>query len=165
MLMMKSNTVNQVKELTTPFQPKMLEPNTTADMIFSTLADLTTLCKNYGQLFSPGLPDPSKCHVTGKWADLKSVGKRSTAILQVINSEGEPCTAPIKVLECELLSEKTGTRASCSVKRRGQSQYEISYQPTIEGVHQLYIKAEGQHIRGSPISFFSCGDVILRGTF
>ena len=146
-LMMKSNTVNQVDELTTPFQLDMLEPNTKADMIFSALADLTALCENYGQVFSPGSPDPSKCHITGNGAD-----QTSTAILQVINFEGEPCKVPIKVLECELVSEITGTRASCSVERRGQSQYEISYQPTIKGRHQLHIKVEGQHIRGSPFS-------------
>ena len=57
-----------------------------------------------------------------------------------------------KSLECELVSEIAGTRASCSVERRGQSQYEISYQPTIKGRHQLHIKVQGQHIRGSPLS-------------
>ena len=56
------------------------------------------------------------------------------------------------LLECELVSEITGTRASCSVERRGQSQYEISYQLTIKGRHQLHIKVQGQHIRGSPLS-------------
>ena len=151
-LMMKSNTVNQVTELTTPFQPDMLEPNTTADVIFSALADLSALCENYGQVFSPGSPDPSKCHITGNGADLKVSLEMCTASLQVINFEGEPCTVPIKALECGLVSEITGTRASCSVERRGQSQYEISYQPTIKGRHQLHIKAEGQHIRGSPFS-------------
>ena len=50
------------------------------------------------------------------------------------------------------MSEIAGTRASCSVERRGQSQYEISYQPTIKGRHQLHIKVQGQHIRGSPLS-------------
>ena len=142
-LMMKPNTVNQVKELTTPFQPDMLEPNTKADVIFSALADLTVSCENYGQVFYPGSPDPSKCHITG---DLKVSLETYTAILQVINFEGEPCKVPIKVLECELA---TGTRASCSMERRGRSQYEISYQPTIKGRHQLHIKVEGQHIRGS----------------
>ena len=153
-LMMKSNIVNQVKELTAPFQPDMLEPNTNADVILSALADLTALCENYGQVFSPGLPDPSKCHITGNGADLKVswVVERSTAILHVISFEGKLCTVPIKVLECEFVSEITGTRASCSVERRGQSQYEISYQPTIKGRHQLHIKVEGQHIRGSPFS-------------
>ena len=75
-LMMKSNTVNQVRELTTPFQPDMLEPNTKADAVFSALADMTALCENYGEVFSHGLPDPSKCHITGKWCRSKSCFSR-----------------------------------------------------------------------------------------
>ena len=151
-LMMKTNTVHQVKELTTPFQEDTLKPNTEADMVFSALADLTAMCQSYGQVFSTGSPDPSKCHTTGKGLEVAVVGEKSTAILHAVRYEGKPCEEPIKSLECELVSEITGTRASCSVERRGQSQYEISYQPTIKGRHQLHIKVEGQHVRGSPSS-------------
>ena len=151
-LMMKMNTVQQVKELTTPFQPDMLKPNTEADMVFSALADMTAMCQNYGQVNEPGSPDPSNCHITGNGVEVAAVGVKSTAILQAVNLRRKPCEEPIKSLECELASEITGTRASCSVERRGQSQYEISYQPTIKGRHQLHIKLEGQHIRGSPFS-------------
>ena len=151
-LMMKMNTVQQVKELTTPFQPDMLKPNTEADMIISALTDMTAMCQNYGQVYESGVPDPSNCHITGNGVEVAAVGVKSTAILQAINFGGKPCEEPIKSLECVLVSEITGNRASCSVERRGQSQYEISYQPTIKGRHQLHIKMEGQHIRGSPFS-------------
>ena len=151
-LMMKKNTVHQVKELTTPFQADTLKPNTEADMVFSALADLTAMCQSYGQVFASGSPDPSKCHTTGKGLEVAVVGEKSTAILHAISYEGKPCEEPIKSLECELVSKITGTQASCSVERRGQSQYEISYQPTIKGRHQLHIKVEGQHVRGSPSS-------------
>ena len=151
-LMMKTNTVRQMKELTTPFQPDTLKPNTEADMVFSALADLTAMCQSYGQVFASGSPDPSKCHTTGKGLEVAVVGEKSTAILHAASYEDKPCEEPIKSLECELVSEITGTRASCSVERRGQSQYEISYQPTIKGKHQLHIKMEGQHVRGSPSS-------------
>ena len=144
-LMMKANTVRQVKELTTPFQPDFLGPNTKADIVFSAPADITAVCRNYGQVFPAGSPDPSKCHITDKGAEV-AVGEKSTAILQAINCE------PNNSLECELVSEITGTKASCSVERRGRCQYEISYQPTIKGRHQLHIKVQGQHIRGSPLS-------------
>ena len=150
-LMMKTNTVHQVKELTIPFQADTLKPNTEADIVFSALADLTAMCQSYGQVFTPGSPDPSKCHTTGKGVEV-AVIEKSTAILHAISYEDKPCEEPIKSLECELVSKITGTRASCSVKRRGQSQYEISYQPTIKGRHKLHIKVEGQHIRGSPSS-------------
>ena len=148
-LMIKTNTVHQVKELTTPFQADTLKPNTEADMVFSALADLTAMCQSYGQVFSSGSPDPSKCHTTGKGLEVAVVGEKSTAILHAVSYEGKPCEEPIKSLECELVSEITGTRASCSVERSGQSQYEISYQPTIKGRHQLHIKVEGQHVRAS----------------
>ena len=151
-LMMKTNTVHQMKELSTPFQPDTLKPNAEADLVFSALADLTAMCQSYGQVFAPGSPDLSKCHTTGKGLEVAVVGEKSTAILHAVNYEGKPCEEPIKPLECELASEITGTRASYSVERRGQSQYEISYQPTIKGRHQLHIKVEGQHIAGSPSS-------------
>ena len=151
-LMMKANIVRRVKELTTPFQPDLLEPNTKSNVVFSAPADITAVCQNYGQVFTPGSPDPSKCHIAGKGADVTVVGEKSTAILQAINFEGKPCEEPIKSLECELVSEITCTRASCSVERRGQSQYEINYKPTIKGRHQLHIKVQGQHIRVSPLS-------------
>ena len=56
------------------------------------------------------------------------------------------------LVECNYVSEITGIGASCSVERSGQSQYEISYQPIIKGRHQLHVKVQGQHIRGSPFS-------------
>ena len=149
-LMMKANTVQQVKELTTPFQQDMLKPNTEADMIFSALADMTAMCQDYGQVLSLGSLDPSNCQVTGKGVEAAKVMETSTVILQAVNLGGKPYEKPIMSLKCELESEITCTRASCSVERRGQSQYEISYQPTIKGRHQLHIRVEGQHVRGSP---------------
>ena len=151
-LMMKTNTVRQVNELTIPFQPDILEPSTDADIVFSASADMTAACQNYGQVFTPGLPNPSKCYVTGRVAESAVAGETCTAILQAINFGGELCKESIKSLECNYVSEITGITASCSVERSGQSQYEISYQPTIKGRHQLHVKVQGQHIRGSPFS-------------
>ena len=151
-LMMKVNTVHQIKELTTPFQPDTLKPNTETDMVFSVLEDLTAACKNYGKIFTTGSLDSSKCHATGKGLEVAVVGVKSTAILHAVSYEGKPCEEPIKRFECVLVSEITGTKVNCSVERRGQSQYEISYWPTIKGRHQLHIKVEGQHIRGSLLS-------------
>ena len=151
-LMLKTNTVRQVKELTIPFQPDILEPSTDADIVFSARADMTAACQNYGQVFAAGLPDPSKCHVAGKVANVAVVGEKCTTILQTINFGGELCKESIKFLECNYVSEITGIGASCGVERNSQSQYKISYQPTFKGRHQLHVKVQGQHIRGSPFS-------------
>ena len=147
-LMMKTNTVNTVKELSTPLQPDILKQSTEADIIFATLEDLHSMCRDYGQVFAKGSLDPSKCHATGKGLEVAVVGEKSTCIL---HAEGIRCINPIKSLDCEFLSEIAGTKASCSIERR-ERKYEISYQPTIKGRHQLHIRVEGQHIRGSPFS-------------
>ena len=161
-LKMKTNTVRQVA---TPFPPEILEPITEADIVFSASADTTAACQNYGQVFAQGLPDPSKCHVTGKVAEVAVVGEKCTAILQAINFEGELCKeSRIKSLECNYVSEIAGIGASCSVERSSQSQYEISYQATIKGRHQLHIKVQGQHIRGSPFSVAVKSSVKKLGT-
>ena len=149
-LLMKSSVVKQVKELTTTFPLDMLNPSTEADMIFSALADVARECKNYGQVSALGFPDPSKCHVTGKSIETAVVGEVSTAVLQVVNYKGQPCV--VESLECELVSELSGTKTRGSIGSKGEHQYEINYQPTIKGRHQLNVKVEGQHIRGSPFA-------------
>ena len=64
---------------------------------------------------------------------------------------GSKCLS-ITPVKFSILRALRQCRASCSVERRGQNQYEICYQPTIKGRHQLHIKVEGQHVRGSPFS-------------
>ena len=151
-LMMKRNIVKQVKELTTPFQPDILKPNTEADMRFLFSPDVTTACRNYGKVYAPGDPDPSQCQAIGKGLETAVVGEKSTAILQTIDFSSKPCSRPSQSLACELVSEIAGSRVLGSVERKGQNQYEIKYQPTMKGKHQFHIKVEGQHIRGSPFS-------------
>ena len=152
MLMMKTAVVKQVKELTTTFPPHSLEPSKKADMQFLASSDFTAACQKYGQVLALGLPDPSKCDATGKGTKAAVVGETATALLHAIDFRGQPCEEPILSLECELVSELTGTRTQGSIERLGQSQYEIRYQPTIKGRHQLHVKVEGQHIRGSPFN-------------
>ena len=149
-LMMKTNIVNQVNELTTPFPPDILEPNTEADMKFLASPDVTDMCQTYGQIFSQELPDPLKCQATGEGLEVAMVGEKSTAVLQVINFKGQSCVESFLSLQCELSSEMTGARLRGSVEKMEQGQYRISYQPTIRGRHQLHIKVEDRHIRGSP---------------
>ena len=164
-LLMKKRILKQVNELTTSFQLDLLKPNTEADIVFSVSAEVSTKCQNYGKVSAPGLPDPSKCHIASTdRLGAAMVGEKSTAVLQAISYNGQPCEVPIKLSECELVSEITGIRARGSVERKGQSQYEISYQPTVKGRHQLYVQVEGQHIRGSPFNIVAKSPVQNLGT-
>ena len=77
------------------------------------------------------------------------VGEESTVSVQANDFKGEPCEKQV-ALQCELVSKLTGAMVRGNVRRRGESQYEISYQPTIKGRHQLLIDIEDKHIRGGP---------------
>ena len=150
-LKMKTTVLKQVEELTNTVQPDALKPNTKADIVFSASADVTALCHHFGQVSTPGSPDPSKCHATGKGLEAGIVGQTSTAVLQSCNSKCEPCTEPVTSLEYKLVSDLTGAEVTGSFEKlEGQSRYEISYHPTVKGRHQLHISIQGQHIRGSP---------------
>ena len=158
-LKMKTSIVKQVKDLTS-FQPSILKMDKKTDIVFSALADITRMCQNYGRVFeSSGVPDPLNCDFTTD--TITEIGMKSTAVLRVTSYDGKPFEDPIKSLECEIASKMTG---ACSVKRRGQSQYEISYQSSIKGRHQLHIKVEGQHVRGSPFDVMVTSSLEKLGT-
>ena len=116
-LKMKTTVLKQVKELTTTVQPDALKPNTKADIVFSASADIIDLCRNYGQVSTPGSLDPSKCHATGKGLEAGIVGQTSTAILQAYNSKGEPCTEPCS----DITGVQAGVRSNwCHSNRQFQ---------------------------------------------
>ena len=144
-LMMKTAIVKQVKELTTTFSPDLMEPSKKADMVFLASSNFMAACQKYGQVSALTL---SKCDATCTGQGTEE----ATALLQATDFQGQPYEEPILSLECELVSELTGTTTQGSVERLGHGQYEIRYQPTIKGRHQLHIKVEGQRIRQSPFS-------------
>ena len=145
----KANLIMQVKELNTAYQPDMLKPSTRADIIFSASTDVMAVFQKYGQVSAP---DPSKWNSE----ELVTVVEETyTVSIQV--DERQPWEETIKSIECELVSEITGTRTKFDVKRREKGQYEISYQPTIKGKHELHIKVDSQHIPGSPVSVVATG--------
>ena len=151
-LKMKSNVAKQVKELTAEFQPDFSDPNEDVDTIFMASPDATTVCQNYGQVFTTNSPDPFKCCAEGKGLKDAMVWEKSTAVLLAINKGGEPCTKSLKSdsLCCELVSEITGTAVTVNCEQKDFNHYEISYQPTMKGRHRLTVKVNHQHIKRSP---------------
>lgn len=147
-LMMKASTAKQVKELGAPHNPDTLKPNANANMKFLAL-DVTAMCQNHGNVVEIHSPEASKCRAAGKGFKTAVVGKKATATL---NCEDKQSKELLVTWDGELVSEITGTRVSCHVERKTRNQYEISYQPTVKGRHQLHIKVENQHIEGSPFS-------------
>ena len=151
----KTTIVRQVKEQTASLQMDTLQPVTQADMNYSISKEVVEVSRKYGKVYISESPDPSMCQAAGKGLEVATVGEKAFAVLQAINFNGQPLAKPIQSSECELVSNITGSKTRGRVERRGQSQYKISYQPIIKGRHQLHIKVEDQHIRGSPFTVAS----------
>ena len=151
LLLTRRTTLKQVKELVTSFQPNfLLQPNCEADVKFTMAKEFKEMCEAYGYVAALSSPDPPKCYATGKGVLSAVVGEKSSAVLQMVNCNGDPSRELTSSIQCEVVSEITGTRVRGSMKRRGQCQYDLSYKPTVKGRHQLHILVENQHIRGSP---------------
>ena len=147
---MKKAVVKQIKEMTDNFKPDMLPPCEPANVKFIASPELTQACQQFGEVYLQEL-SPEKCYATGKGLqEVAKFGERATAVLHVIDHKGKACTTPVEILTCELVSDVTGEKIDCSVKKTEAGQYEISYQATSRGRHQLHIKVEGEHIKGSP---------------
>ena len=129
---MKAGVVKQVRELVDNFDPHTLKPceQVTTSFIHST--QLVKDCQKFGDLCHVDLPQVLK------------VGVKSTARIEVI--------APTKRLEPEaqLVSNLTDQTTECVVKERDKGEYEIFYQPTVDGAHQLHVRVGGEEVRGGP---------------
>lgn len=76
------------------------------------------------------------------------VGENTTAVLHAVDEEGREFDKSPENIQCELKSETNDIKVSCKVEKK----YEISYKPTHRGIHQLSIRVEETHIRGSPFT-------------
>ena len=94
---------------------------------------------------------PQRCYATGKGLEVAVVGRRTTVVMHAVDVDGRECNKPLGSLECELVSEANKAVVGCEVEKKN-NQYEISYQPTHRGKHQLNIRVEGVHIKGSPFT-------------
>ena len=147
---MKKAVVKQIKEITDNFKPDILPPCEPANVRFIASPELTQACQQFGRVFLQHTT-PEKCYATGKGLKVAELGERATVVLQVTDLKEKTCTTPVETLTCELVSESTGEKIVCSVKKTEfTGRYEISYQATSRGRHQLHIKVEGEHIKGSP---------------
>ena len=146
---MKKTVVKQMKEMTGNFKPDKLAPCEAADLKFLPSPQLAQACQQFGEVFTIGTVSPEKCYATGKGLVSAKVGERATAVVHIVNDNEQACVAPVEI-ECELVSVLADAKTKCLVKNLEANKYEVSYQPTSRGRHQLHIKVKGKHIKGSP---------------
>ncbi len=155
-LKMVTEIRNRADKSIVPFEPSFLKPKAEADMMFSISPNIKEACGVLGDIQSLRSLDPSR--FTAKWEDESVVGGKSLVCIQAYNFNGELCTESIQSLQCELVSEISGTTVKGSLHSKNNNLYRFSYRPTIKGRHRLNIKVEGQHIGGSPFAIMVVDD-------
>ena len=144
---MKKTVMKQIKEMTNSFKPDVLPPCERANIKFVASSEIIQICQKFGEIYVSHVC-PEKCHATGKGLEVAELGERATTVLHVVDQKGKAYSTPVETLICELMSENTGEKIDCSLKKTEASgQYEISYQATSRGRHQLHIGVEGEHIK------------------
>ena len=147
----KGTVTKQVEEMTINFKPDRLTPCETANVNFIPSPEIVQACRQFGEVYLKE-SFPENCYAAGRGLKRAEPGKTASAVLHVVDHHGKACSTPVETVDCELVSETTGEKRDCSVKKTEDSQYEISYQPTRRGRYQLHIKVEGENIKGSPFS-------------
>lgn len=78
---------------------------TKADMKFSCSPFVSDTCRNYGNVYAPGLPHPSRCRAEGEGLAKAAVGIASVIDLIVLDYHSELCKEiVVESLECRLES-------------------------------------------------------------
>ena len=148
---MKKGVSRQIKEITDSIKPDQLPPCEVPNMRFSPSPELAQNCRQFGTIRTSNA-SPEKSYATGKGLEVAVQGEKATAIVHVCNKEGRVCREPVESLTCELTSDTNKDKMKGSVKKRKDGQFEMSYQASSRGRHQLHIKVKGEHIKGSPFS-------------
>ena len=151
-LAIKKPMVKQIQEMTGSLKSEALALQEQADMQFSCdQPQLNRVCREFGKVFAhPACLE--KCCVSSPNMGIAVIGETSTATLQVLDQEGKQCQQEVENVNCELVSSDGLSRVVGIVKRRGGSEYELSYQPQRRGTHKLHIRVEGRHVSGSPMT-------------
>ena len=148
---MKKGVSRQIKEITDSIKPDQLPPCELPNMRFSPSPEFAQNCRQFGTVCTSNA-SPEKSYATGKGLEVAVRGEKATAIVHVCDEEGRVCPEPVESLTCELTSDTNRDKIKGSVKKREDGQFEMSYQASSRGRHQLHIKVEGEHIKGSPFS-------------
>ena len=148
---MKKGVMRQIKEITEFIKPEQLSPREIPKVKFTSSPELEQKCKQFGTICAVKLAS-EKSYATGKGLEVAVRGEKATAIVHLLDEEGKVFPEPAESLICELTSDANSDKVKGTTKKTKNGQFEISYQPTSRGRHQLHIKMKEEHIKGSPFS-------------
>ncbi len=150
-LKMKQVVVKQVRELVDTFDSNTLKTHEMPNPCFTYSTQIVKVFQESAHICT------SK--EVSKYCVLKMVPSRRmkttqslpVAILNAVeDSEQQIFGLDLLSIEAKLVSKLTNETTNCVVRERGKGEYEISYQPTVGGASELFVKVGGVEVTGSP---------------
>ena len=144
-LAMKASMLLLVEQITAEFDPATIQPKTEADIELVT--DRLETCREFGDVVS-GPVSVQNSYATGNGSKYATIGEQTTVELHTMTRRNKKCDKKL-TLTAELVHTKSRATIECEVKQEN-GRHKITYQPARRGKHNLHIRINEKHIRGSP---------------
>ena len=148
-LAMKAPVLQQVEQITAEFDSATIQPKTEADIELVTdgLEQARQACREFGEVVS-GPVSVGNSYATGNNSKYATIGEQATVELHAMTRRKNKCDKKLNIT-AELVHTKSKATIECEVKQEN-GRHKITYQPARRGKHNLHIRINEKHIRGSP---------------
>ena len=102
-------------------------------------------------IFVHNNPHPKMCKATGEQVVRAQKNNPAKFMVQLADEDGEPC-ATTQEVTAELKSLVDGLIINAAVVSQTPASYEVAYQPSKSGEHEIIVKVNGMEINGSPFA-------------
>ena len=146
---MKAPVLERIGQITAEFDPVTIQPQTEADIKLATdgIEQVSQANREFGEVVA-GPVSVEKCYATGNGSKYATIGEQVTVELYATTKRNKKCDKILSIT-AELVHTKSRATIECEVKQEN-GQHKITYQPARRGKHNLHIRINEKHIRGSP---------------
>ncbi len=152
-LEMKSSVIKRIKQISTDFNPKTIQPETMADMEMITKGKepLQQAYRDLLEIDHSGSFRIENSHATGDGLKGATTGETKTVSFQAMTKKNKKFNGKLD-LKAKLVYVMSKDRLKCEVIDQQHGQHKINYRPMKRGKHELHITVNGDAVRGSPFT-------------
>ena len=102
-------------------------------------------------IFVHNKPHPKKCKAIGEQIECAQKNNPAKFIVQLADEDGDSCVT-IQEVTAELKSLMDGSIINATIVSQTPATYEVAYQPSKSGEHEVIVKVNGMEINASPFA-------------
>ena len=144
-LAMKAPVLERIEQITAEFDPATIQPQTEADieLVTNGLEQVSQANREFGEVvYDPVSVENS--YTSGNGSKYATIGEQATVELHAMTRRNKKCDKKLNIT-----AELVHTKSRCEVKQEN-GRHKITYKPARRGKHNLHIRINEKHVRGSP---------------